>query len=245
MIGFIIQARTESTRYPNKIVLPFYQEDSIITLLLKKLKSNFDLPIILATSTKTSNDIIEKIAIENDVSCFRGSENDVLQRFIDAAEKFNLTYIIRICSDNPFIDVERIQLLLNFFNENQELDYISFLVKNTPSIKTHFGFWSEIVSLEALKRVKSLTNDGFYFEHVTNFIYTNPSSFKIEWIDEQKELNESIRTTVDTQEDFSIVSQLFEKSMEQKWNLDNLIDFLSAQDELLEKMYKQIHSNSK
>jgi spore coat polysaccharide biosynthesis protein SpsF len=96
MIGFIIQARTESTRYPNKIVLPFFEEESIITLLIEKLKTNFNLPIILATSTKPSNDVLENIALKNNIKCFRGSEDNVLQRFIDAAELNNITHIIRL-----------------------------------------------------------------------------------------------------------------------------------------------------
>jgi spore coat polysaccharide biosynthesis protein SpsF (cytidylyltransferase family) len=245
MIGFIIQARTESTRYPNKIVLPFFNKESIITLLIEKLKSNFNLPIILATSTNSSNDILEKIAINKGVKCFRGSENDVLQRFIDAAEQNKITRIIRVCSDNPFLDVDRINLLIDFFNKSDNLDYTSFQVNNSPSIKTHFGFWVEIVSLDALKKVKNHTTEEFYFEHVTNYIYANPDKFNIKWVIEKLELNPSIRMTIDTKEDFNTCKGIFKLYTKNNWKLSQLIDYLDNNPEVLSTMEKQIVANSK
>lgn len=245
MIGFVIQARTESTRYPNKIVLPFYESETIISLLINKLQDNFKLPVILATSTNPSNDILENIAKEKNISCFRGSENDVLQRFIDAGETNNLEYLIRVCSDNPFIDIDRIKLLISTFDSNNKNDYYSFWVNNSPSIKTHFGFWVEIVSLDALKKVKSYTNDSLYIEHVTNYIYTHPSLFKLLWLEEKLELNPLIRMTIDTEADFNLCSDLFKIQINNKLNLDNLIDYVSGNEEILNKMKKQIDINSK
>jgi spore coat polysaccharide biosynthesis protein SpsF len=245
MIGFIIQARTESTRYPNKIVLPFFEEESIITLLIEKLKTNFNLPIILATSTKPSNDVLENIALKNNIKCFRGSEDNVLQRFIDAAELNNITHIIRVCSDNPFIDVERINRLIHFFKEKKKIEYASYQVNNSPSIKTHFGFWVEIVTIGALKRVDKYTNDILYHEHVTNFIYSNPEKFKIDWLNEELELNPSIRMTIDTKEDFQTCKKIYEEYKKNNWGLNQLIQFLDNNFEVLSHMEKQIIANTK
>jgi len=245
MIGFIIQARTESTRYPNKIILPFFNGDTIISLLIDKLKNNFNLPIILATSTNSSNDSLEQIASNSSIICFRGSENDVLQRFIDAAELNKLNYIARICSDNPFIDVTRIKMLLNEFDSNPNFDYYSFFVNNTPSIKTHFGFWIEIVSLNALKKVKQLTSDPLYFEHVTNYVYNNPNNFKIRWVKEELILNPNIRMTIDTPEDFDNCVKLFKLQKQNNWSLNQLINFVSTDLIIIEKMKKQIIANTK
>ena len=86
MIHFIFQARSGSTRMPNKILLPFYDGKSILDLLIEKLKRVKDTQVIIATSVNPNCDPIEEVAKKHEVLCFRGSENDVLQRFIDAAE---------------------------------------------------------------------------------------------------------------------------------------------------------------
>ena len=89
MITFMIQARVGSTRLPNKILLPFYENKCILQLLLDKLKQVEGTNIVIATSKDTQNDAIEALAKQEGVSCFRGEENDVLQRFIDAAHAFD------------------------------------------------------------------------------------------------------------------------------------------------------------
>ena len=90
MLAFIVQARVGSTRLPNKIILPFFKGKSILELLISKLKNVEGAKVILATSTNKENDLLEQIARQNGVFCFRGSENDVIQRFIDAADEYGV-----------------------------------------------------------------------------------------------------------------------------------------------------------
>ena len=114
----IIQARTGSTRQPKKMILPCYANEGIFSLLLKKLTATFDKnDIILATSVNENNDVLVEIAKCYGVNYFRGSENDVLQRFIDAAKEFNAENLIRVCADNPFLDVFYIRLLIEKFEK--------------------------------------------------------------------------------------------------------------------------------
>ena len=123
----IIQARTGSTRLPRKMILPFYENEGIFSLLLKKLTSAFDKnDIILATSVNENNDVLVEIAEKYGINYFRGSENDVLQRFIDAAKEFNAENIIRVCADNPFLDIFYIELLIEKF-EKFNCDYLSYI----------------------------------------------------------------------------------------------------------------------
>ena len=111
-IKIIIQARTGSTRLPQKMILPFYENEGIFSLILNRLTSNFKKEnIILATSSNPNNDVLAEIARRYGINCFRGSENDVLQRFIDAANQFNATKIIRVCADNPFLDMDFLNFL--------------------------------------------------------------------------------------------------------------------------------------
>jgi spore coat polysaccharide biosynthesis protein SpsF len=103
-IAIIIQARTGSTRLANKMLKPFYQNQTILQIIIENLKRDIDLPIILATTNNPNDDCLEQVAEENGIFCFRGSEENVLQRFIDAAHQYQVDVIIRVCADNPFLN---------------------------------------------------------------------------------------------------------------------------------------------
>lgn len=246
----IIQARTGSTRLPRKMILPFYENEGIFSLLLKKLTSAFDKnDIILATSTNPNNDILVEIAERYEVNYYRGSENDVLQRFIDAAKEFEAENIIRVCADNPFLDVFYIELLVEKF-EKFNCDYLSYITSDgTPSIKTHYGFWAEAVKLSALEKVRELTNENLYHEHVTNFIYANRDIFDVNFFEiiPQIDKHKDIRLTIDTQVDFDIQKDIFNKLNNNIPNFTslNVIDFLEDNPHYLDIMRNEILKNQK
>ena len=246
----IIQARTGSTRLPQKMILPFYENEGIFSLLLKKLTSAFDKnDIILATSSNPNNDILVEIAKHYGVNYFRGSENDVLQRFIDAAKEFKAKNIIRVCADNPFLDVSYIELLIEKF-EHFNCDYLSYITSDgTPSIKTHYGFWAEAVKLSALEKVKSITEENLYHEHVTNFIYANRDIFDVNFFQIIPEIDKhkDIRLTIDTQVDFDIQKEIFAKLNNYIPNFTslNVIDLLEDNPHYLEIMRNEILKNQK
>ena len=249
-ICFIIQARVGSTRMPRKILLPFFDGKSIIELLIEKIKQINGAKIVIATSSDKSCDELEEIAKRYDVNCFRGSENDVLQRFIDAAEKFSVERIIRVCSDNPFLELSSIQELVEYVNSLERTpDYISFDINGTPSIKTHYGFWTEYVTLDALKRVIELTDEPLYHEHVTNYIYMHPDKFNIRWIEGPKviENRPDIRLTIDTVEDFSGAQKIYSDLCQSNPypTIKDIVSYLDRHSEYYVSMRSQIKQNSK
>lgn len=247
-ITFIIQARLGSTRMPAKIIKPFYESKSIIQLLLDKLMQYAGCEVVLATSTDATNDPLAQIASEYGVSCFRGSENDVLQRFIDAAEYADARRIIRVCSDNPLLNEQAIETLLKAA-ENSEADYISFMVNQTPSIKTHFGFWTEYVTLDALKKVRQLTDEKIYHEHVTNYIYAHPEDFTIEWLPTPECLlgREDIRLTCDTPVDFQNAQSVYASIIHAHPHptIEDIVAYVDAHPQYLQNMKEEIAKNSK
>ena len=246
----IIQARTGSARLPQKMILPFYENEGIFSLLLKKLTSSFDKnDIILATSLNENNDVLVEIAKHHGVNYYRGSENDVLQRFIDAAKEFDAENIIRVCADNPFLDVFYIELLIEKF-ENFNCDYLSYVTSDgTPSIKTHYGFWAEAVKLSALEKVRELTDENLYHEHVTNFIYANREIFDVNFFKIIPEIDrhKDIRLTIDTQVDFDIQKEIYARlnSYIPNFTSLNVIDFLEDNPHYLEIMKNEILKNQK
>lgn len=249
--GIIIQARTGSTRLPRKMVLPFYNNKGIIEILVERLKKNIpaNIQIIVATTDNERDDIIADAAQQAGCEVFRGSENDVLGRFIAAAEQYGTDRIIRVCADNPFIDMNGIMTLIDYMSRHEEFDYVTFAKANgTPVMKTHYGFWAEAVTINALKKVAELTDDKLYHEHVTNYIYANKDIFNIHFINIPEELdrNNRLRLTLDTQEDFDMQKEIFAKVMEKGGIcMDNVMKVIEENPQYYDAMEKQIIRNSK
>ncbi len=246
--GIILQARTGSTRMPEKVILPFDQDKSILDLLLEKTQK-LDIPVVLATTVNSSDDRICALAARHQVPVFRGSENDVLDRFIQAARQFGFSKIIRVCADNPFLDLVAMQTLLNAF-ETSDADYLGFqLAGNKPSILTHFGFWTEAVRLDALEKAQQLTVEKLYHEHVTNFVYGNPGLFNVKFIQADSLVfsRTDIRMTLDTPEDFEIQQRIFATISKENPNfgIPEIISWLDQHPEILELMKTEILKNQK
>ena len=246
MITFIIQARLGSTRLPNKILLPFHKKENIISTIVEKLKRLQNSEVIIATTNNDRDLPLVNVAESLQVKIYRGSESDVLSRFIGAAHQYDAKKIIRVCSDNPFLDEGSIRTLIEE-GIYSNADYVSFLVNGKPSIKTHFGFWAEYVTLEALEKVQEVTQESIYHEHVTNYIYTHPQDFKIKWLETPGVLQgrEDIRLTIDTQQDFIDAQETYKHYVDNNMTIEDLVGYLDQNPSLLEKMKKEIKLNSK
>jgi spore coat polysaccharide biosynthesis protein SpsF (cytidylyltransferase family) len=247
-LGIILQARTGSTRMPQKVILPFFDGKSILDLLLEKVKK-LDVPAVLATTVNPSDDRIDVLAAKHDVPVFRGSENDVLDRFIQTAHQFKFEKIIRICADNPFLDLGGMKVLIHAFDKS-EADYLSFqLARNKPSILTHFGFWTEAVRLDALEKVQKLTHEKLYHEHVTNFVHGHPEIFNVRFIQANPLVfsRTDIRMTLDTPEDFKIQQKIFAilSAENPNFGLPEIVNWLDRHPEILEAMKSEILKNQK
>ena len=244
--GIIIQARKGSTRLPNKMVLPFNKGKGLLELLIEKLKKEFsEEQIILATTTNALDDELESIAEKCSIKSYRGSEDNVLNRFIESAENFEFSNIIRICADNPFLDIPHIHNLIEKI-EKGIWDYVSYQTEyNLPTIKSHLGLYTEAVTLKALKKVESNTKLLLYLEHVTNYIYENSDKFNIKLLKLPLYMKhtDSIRLTLDTLEDFEFEKELF--SDNSYLSTEELIHNIKSDYRLINKMKIQINKNTK
>ncbi|GAJ01888.1 unnamed protein product [marine sediment metagenome] len=240
-IGIIIQARMGSTRYPGKVLKKLYKDKTILDICIESLRS-LNYKIIIATTTKKEDELIIRIAKSNKLDYYCGNENDVLQRYIDCAIELDISKIIRVTSDNIFLQPSLISPLIEY--DHSDLDYISYKINNKNVVLTHWGFFGEYVTLEALKKVKSLTKDKMDLENVTYYIYHHPDKFNIELWDVPKELNRNdIRLTIDTVEDFNICQKIFIflKQNDLEPNYQNILEYLNKNPGILEEMKAQIN----
>lgn len=247
--GIIIQARTGSTRLHNKILLPFYGEQRIIDILIGNIKQACaGKTIVLATTDRPQDDILEEVAREAGICCYRGDENNILDRFIQAAAEFNLDRFIRVCSDNPFL---RPDTFPAFFREHdaRPADYIAYgFADGRPTIKSHLGLFAELTTTDALRRAAAATQEKLYIEHVTIYLYTHPEVFSVRLLPLPDELEGrlDLRFTLDTMEDFTLLQELYAAFYEQTdRSIHALLRLVEKHPEYRVRMLENIARNEK
>lgn len=207
-IGAIIQARTSSTRLPHKVLkyLPYGRDITVLEQVIRRLKESKKLnEIIVATTTDTVDKKIVDIAKKEKVSFFKGSKENVLERYYLAAKKNDLDIIVRITSDCPCIDPDIVDLVLETHLE-KNLDYTSnTLVRTFP-----VGLDVEVISFKALKKCFRSAKSVLEKEHVTLYVHNNLDQFKTENVSVNGLSNSRIRITLDTEEDYALLCVIFD-----------------------------------
>lgn len=172
----IIQARTGSLRFKNKILKKLGKYYLIEWIIKRVKKSNVD-KIVLATTKNKSDQKLKLICKKEKIHFFAGSEQNVLKRFCDAGSKFNSDIIVRVCADNPFVDPQEINNLIEEFNKNESGDYY-FNHRNYKNNSYADGFGAELFRLKLIKKISKLKISNNHKEHVTSYIWDNKSKFK-------------------------------------------------------------------
>lgn len=199
-IAAIIACRLKSARLPQKALLKIGE----ITSIEKCIKSCFSLPElnfnILATSTMKEDDPLENYTYRNDVVFHRGDPDDVIQRFISISDKLKIDVVYRITGDMPFISDEIAALTLKKHFETGA----DYSVANGAAIGTNL----EIITVEALRKIKEHFPHANYSEYMTWYFQNNPEHFKLNIMELPDELKRDYRLTLDYQEDLDLCNEI-------------------------------------
>ena len=199
----IIQARMGSTRLSGKVLLSIGGKSMLARVIARVGRAHMIDEVVVATSTQPQDDQIVQECQMLNVSCFRGSEDDVLDRFYQCAAKHDADVVVRITADCPMIDPEVIdQAVFTFFNK--QADYASNGLQRTYPR----GLDTEVMTIAALKRAWQEAKLHFQRAHVTPYIHRNPQEFRLEPILAGSD-NSKYRWTVDTQEDLNLVRTIY------------------------------------
>ena len=212
----IAQARMTSTRLPGK-VLKTVLGKPLLTYFVERLKRvTLADQVIIATTVNAEDEPIVQICRTIPVGFTRGSEDDVLSRYYDAAVLTGAEIIVRITSDCPLIDPTLVDEMIRFFKEHSSsYDYISNSVE--PSYPLGMGV--EVFSIRALRESYFEATEVSEREHVTPFIYTHPKRYRIGGLRSLRDLSQH-RWTVDTKEDLALVSHIIETLYPLKTSFD-------------------------
>jgi spore coat polysaccharide biosynthesis protein SpsF len=208
MVVAIIQARMGSTRLPNKSLMDIDGKTALEFMIDRVRKSKLVDDIVIATTINQEDDLIENLCINNQINCYRGSENDVLDRYYQSAKKYKSTIVVRLTSDCPLIDPDLIDETINIFI-NKKVDYASNAV---PPDKKKYpdGSDVEVFSFDALQRSWDETTDIKDREHVTFYMWDKRDNFNTIMLDNEHDWGK-YRITVDYIEDLELVRKIVKK----------------------------------
>ena len=205
----IIEARMESTRLPGKSLKKICGKP-MLELMIERIKNSKNIDeIVIATSTNLKNDEIEKLSKKLEVTCFRGSEEDVLDRVLNAAISCHAEIILELWGDCPLIDPNILDGMIDYFFDN-EYDCIGTVLPNFK--KTYpLGISALIFKTQTLQEIDNLTKNPIDRENVSNYIYEHPKKYRIASFPCPKNLRyPNLRLVVDEYKDFELVKAVFE-----------------------------------
>jgi spore coat polysaccharide biosynthesis protein SpsF len=238
----VIQARMGSSRLPGKSLMPVWGNVSLLEMVLRRVKrANMPSRVVLATPDQPRDDPLIPIAQRCGVDTFRGSENDVLGRFVGALEKFPAEAVVRGAADNPLIDPLMIDNLVNFFWEHSPCDYATNMPTWEHSPYGHVcgfpdGVGAEILSASTLRRLDVEATDSHDREHVTTFLHGNPDFCCHYLYAEDDYRRPQYRLDIDYKEDLEFVRELLKRLPETDapfWTTLDIIRVLDKEPELL------------
>jgi spore coat polysaccharide biosynthesis protein SpsF len=224
----IIQARMGSTRLPGKVLADIHGHDMLFHVVRRTEAAETLARVVIATTTEPADDAIEAWCGEHEVSCFRGNEMDVLDRYYRAACQYNAEAVVRITSDCPMIDPQTVDKTVSAFLSEQP-DYAS----NTCVRTYPRGLDTEVMTFAALQRTWTEARHPYQRTHVTPYIYENPGLFKILSVTGEAD-HSAYRWTVDTREDLEFVRAVYSRLRSETFSFSDALNLMKREPELAE-----------
>jgi spore coat polysaccharide biosynthesis protein SpsF len=225
----IIQARMGSTRLPGKVLMDLGRETVLARVVRRLRRATLVDTILVATSGSGMDDAIDQECQRLEIPTFRGSENDVLDRYYQAARASAADVVVRITSDCPLIDPQLVDETIGAF-QGQHADYAS----NALSRSYPRGLDTEVFTMPALEQASRDAHQPYEREHVTPYLYEHPELFRLVSHSGQADYSQ-YRWTLDTAEDLELLRAIYSQFS----NLDNfgwreVIQLMEREPELAE-----------
>jgi spore coat polysaccharide biosynthesis protein SpsF len=226
----IIQARTGSSRLPGKVLIELVPGKTVLECLIDRLsfyvpKSN----LIIATTTEVSDKKILALADKLKIKAYAGSEQNVLERYYQAAKQYDAKNIVRITSDCPLMDGELLRNMLQEF-EHSQCDYLANVIDRTYPR----GLDIEIFQFTVLQEAYNKADEPAQLEHVTPYIHQHPEIFELKDYINKRDLSD-YRWTLDTKEDLALIKAIYQNLYVENNNFttNDILQLLDLKPELI------------
>jgi len=235
-VVIIDQARMASTRLPGKVLKPVLGKPLLEYQIERLRRVRRADELVIATTTNASDDMLVDFCRERGVKVYRGSEQDVLSRFYGAAIEAGADVVVRITADCPIIDPAVVDQIIGYYlAHREEYDYVA----NKQVLTFPRGMDTEVFSFSALESAYREGVLEYEREHVTPFLYGHPERFKIgQWFFRENRGDD--RWTVDTPEDFDLLSRIIEALYPKnpEFTLEDVLELLNKHPD-----WRQINSH--
>jgi len=203
----IVQARIGSTRLPGKILKDLAGAPMLVRCVNRVRRASLVDDVLVATTDRHTDDMVATLCAARQWCCFRGSEDDVLDRYYRAALSCRADVIVRVTSDCPLIEPEIIDRVLRAFHASEPVaDYVSNVI---PRRTFPRGLDVEVFTFAALERAWHEDRNPAWREHVTEYMLRNPNRFTLGGVSSSDDLSHW-RWTVDTPEDLTLARLIYE-----------------------------------
>ena len=214
--AIVVQARMGSTRLPGKVLKDIAGRPMLSYQMERLRRVKRVERIVVATPDHPADDAVERFCQKEKIACVRGSEDDVLARYHLAIERFPADVVVRITADCPLIDPAIVDEAIAAY----EPDYVSNMLEKTYP----YGMAVEVFSAQTLREAHREAKDPAEREHVTPFIWRRPQRYRLKSLTMTPNLSHH-RWTVDTPEDFELVSRLL-KTLKPRFTLQDVLAVL-------------------
>lgn len=222
----LIQARMSSSRLPGKVLQDIAGQPMLSHVIGRAKKARFLDLVAVITSTHEDDNAIAIFCQEHSIAYFRGSLDDVLDRYYQAAIHFGADIIVRLTADCPLLDPEVIDKVVHTFHQGN-FDYVS----NTLECTYPDGLDTEIFSFQTLERVWREAGLKSEREHVTAYIYNHRELFRLGSVKQGRNLA-SLRWTVDTSRDLEFVRTVYKIIKLKDFGMDEIMKLIEAHPEI-------------
>ena len=220
-LGVVIQARMGSTRLPGKVLRLIAGRPLLGHVIGRLTLLNHQVKVVVATSIHSQDDVISNWCKSIGVDCFRGNENDVLDRYLCCAQYYKFDRIVRLTADNPFTDIEELDKLIAL-HERNGLDY-AHSFGSMP-----LGVGAEIFTYDALLLSHTDGHLSHHREHVNEYIHEHSELFRTGVLQvPAAKCAPSLRLTIDTEADWLRACKLANQSLDKWINTEKAIALCS------------------
>ena len=205
----IIQARMSSTRLPGKVLKEIAGKPMLAWVVERARKAHTVSEVVIATTVEPSDDPIVSFCAQMGYACTRGSLEDVLDRYYQAARAYQADVVVRVTADCPLIDPAEIDHVVREYQRSG----VDFAANRLPPPfgRTYpIGLDTEVCSFAALERAWREAKEPYQREHVMPYLYEEPGRFKVLRVDHDPDYGD-LRWTVDTPQDLELVRAIFER----------------------------------
>jgi spore coat polysaccharide biosynthesis protein SpsF len=221
-----IEARMTSSRLPGKVLAPLGGKPALEVMVERLRKVPAIDQIVIATTSNETDNPVQELAERLGIGFWRGSEDDVLQRVLDAATAHDADVIVEFTGDCPLIDPEIAGQVIDTYR-NAGVDYVS----NVMTRSFPMGMETQVFARRILEDVARRTQDKVDHEHVSLYIYRNPQLYSLRNVEAPAALTRpDLRLTLDTKEDLTVISSVYEALSKRSpsFSLSEMLAFLDA-----------------